>query len=91
MGNFDPKLKRKYIVDELINYLSKPRPVEIYFLRLIADFINIFRNTTVEVVQEKDAELAAQILKKLWMDINKFPLDDLANIFYTCIKKSGVN
>ncbi len=78
-------------MDEIITYFSKPKPVDVNFLRLVTGFINAFRyGKKVKKNQEQDAQLAALIFRQLLTDIDAFPLDDLANIIYIFSLKAGV-
>jgi hypothetical protein len=63
-GNFIPKHKIMRLVDDLIEYLSQPGPVDIYFIRLIADFYTLTVLQTQEQ-KEKVPKIAALLLKRL--------------------------
>jgi len=52
------------LVDDLIKYLSQPGPVDIYFIRLIADFYPLTLLQTQEQ-KEKVPKIAALLLGRL--------------------------
>ena len=74
------------LLKDVTSFLGGPDgATDISFLRLLSDYLRITSEP-----KEQVAVVAALLLKRLQLNMSKFPLDDVANIFETCNSKEGV-